>query len=152
MDEDDEGDETVYGDGVTDDALEQVTFSLSDDSDNNGVADSLDCNLQATWQPNPAADIAFNIDALNFVYLDAGGNPIDDGGGAVTTNIDEIRSVQITIVARAGQNPRQGLPNQELDTKVYRNQLGDVILPAQNDRFRRNILTAEVRCRNLGLP
>ena len=70
----------------------------------------------------------------------------------MTASLDQIRSVQITIVARAGQNPRQGLPNQELDTKVYRNQQGQVILTAQNDRFRRNILTAEVRCRNLGLP
>jgi hypothetical protein len=66
--------------------------------------------------------------------------------------------VQITIVARAGQNPRQGLPAEALDTNVYMNQQNrpgddwDIILPVQNDRFRRNILTTEVSCRNLGLP
>lgn len=157
IDEDEEADETGYGDGDTSDALEQITYTLSDDGDNDGIADSLNCSLQrqywdgAAWLPNPAAEIAFNIDALNFVYLDEFGGQIDDGGGAVTVHISDIRSVQITIVARAGQNPRQGLPNQTVDDKIYRNQQGQVILPAQNDRFRRNILTTEVSCRNLGL-
>ena len=72
--------------------------------------------------------------------------------------LSDIRSVQITIVARAGQNPRQGLPAQQVDSNVYMNQQSrpgddwDIILPAQNDRFRRNMLTTEVSCRNLGLP
>ncbi len=159
VDEDDEGDETAYGDGDVSDALEQITYSLSNDADGDGIADSPECSLlrqywdgAGAWQPNPAAALAFNIDALNFVYLDVDGNPIDEGGGAVTTRLADIRSVQITIVARAGQNPRHGLPNQEVDDKVYRNQWNQVILPAQNDRFRRNILTTEVSCRNLGLP
>lgn len=56
------------------------------------------------------------------------------------------------IPARAGQNPRQGLPNKKVDNKVYRNQQDQVVLPSQNDRFRRNILTTQVSCRNLGLP
>lgn len=159
VDEDDEGDETAYGDGDVTDALEQVTYFLSNDADGDGIADSLDCNLQrqywdgAAWQPSPGADLAFNIDALNFVYLDDTGAPLDDdGNGNVTVSIPLIRSVQVTIVARAGQNSRQGLPNQKVDDKVYRNQQNQVILPSQDDRFRRNILTTEVSCRNLGLP
>ncbi len=65
VDEDDEGDETRYGDGDVADALEQITYSLSNDADGDGVADSMDCNLQRqfwdgdSWEPNPAADIAF---------------------------------------------------------------------------------------------
>jgi len=159
VDETDEGDETAYGDGDVSDALEQIRYFLSNDADDNGIADSLNCTLQrqhwdgAAWQPSPAADLAFNIDALNFVYLDATGAPLnDDGDGNVTVSIPLIRSVQVTIVARAGQNPQQGLPNQKVDTKIYRNQQDQVVLPSQNDRFRRNILTTQVSCRNLGLP
>jgi type IV pilus assembly protein PilW len=168
VDEDDEGDETRYGDGDVNDTLEQITYSLSNDANGDGIADSLDCNLQrqywdgAAWQPNPAADIAFDIDALNFVYLDANGNDLIDYGlnppEVPGPQLGDIRSVQVTIVARGGQNPRQGLPGQKLDTHIYMNQQNrpaddwDIILPAQNDRFRRIILTAEVSCRNLGLP
>ncbi len=169
VDEDDEGDETRYGDGDVEDALEKIRYTLSNDADGDGIADSLDCSLQRQywngvddWAPNPAADIAFDIDALNFVYLDGTGTDLIDYDlnppQVPADELRNIRSVQITIVARGGQNPRQGLPNQELDTKVYMNQQErpgddwDIILPAQNDRFRRNILTSEVSCRNLGLP
>jgi len=168
VDEDDEGDETRYGDGDVADALEQITYSLSNDADGDGVADSMDCNLQRqfwdgdSWEPNAAADIAFDIDALNFVYLDGNGTDLIDYNlnppQVPAGQLGNIRSVQITMVARGGQNPRQGLPGQEMDTRVYMNQQDrpgddwDIILPAQNDRFRRNILTTEVSCRNLGLP
>ena len=168
VDEDDEGDESSYGDGDADDALEQVRYLLSNDADGDGIADSMDCNLQRqywdgdSWEPNPAADIAFDIDALNFVYLDGKGDDLidyDDNPPQVPAGqLADIRSVQITIVARGGQNPMQGLPGLQVDNRVYMNQQDrpdddwDVILPAQNDRFRRNILTAEVSCRNLGLP
>ncbi len=167
VDENDEGDETRYGDGDVADALEQITYSLSNDADGDGVADSMDCNLQRqfwdgdSWEPNPAADIAFDIDALNFVYLDGNGTDLIDYNlnppQVPAGQLGNIRSVQITMVARGGQNPRQGLPGQEMDTRVYMNQQDrpgddwDIILPAQNDRFRRNILTTEVSCRNLGL-
>ena len=176
VDEDDEGDETIYGDQDTNDALERIRYMLSNDADGDGIGDGLNCNLQRQywpgagldWLPDPAADIAYNIDALNFVYLDAAGNDlidytlspprVPDGVGGLPDDRPNIRTVQITIVARAGQNPRQGLPNKTTDTKTYMNQQDrpdddwDVILPAQNDRFRRNILTSVVQCRNLGLP
>jgi len=38
-----------------------------------------------------------------------------------------------------------------LDDQDYMNQQGAVILPAQNDRFRRIVLSTDVFCRNLGL-
>ena len=180
IDNDDDGvtDEPGETDGDTNDAFEQITYRLSNDADNDGIADSLDCTLQrqywdgAAWQPNLATDpadaaVAMDIDALNFVYLDADGNDlidytlsppqVPDGIVATPDQRDLIRSVQITILVRAGQNERQGLPGNKLDTKVYMNQQDrpgddwDVIMPAPNDRYRRIVLTADVKCRNLGL-
>ena len=97
-----------------------------------------------------SADIALNIDAVNFAYLAADGNNLIVGGAVPAGQLADIRSVQISIVARAGENPRYGLPNQNLDDKDYMNQQGAVILPAQNDRFRRIALSSDVLCRNLG--
>jgi hypothetical protein len=55
-------------------------------------------------------------------------------------------------VARSGQN-LPGFFNRHTDKRIYRNQQGTVILDmsAAPDAFRRRLLTAEVRCRNLGL-
>ena len=107
------------------------------------------------------AIIATDIDALNFVYLDVDGNDLINYAltppQVPAADLDEIVSVQITIVARAGQSERQGLPGNKTDTKVYMNQQDrpgddwDVIMPAPNDRYRRIVLTADVKCRNLGL-
>jgi type IV pilus assembly protein PilW len=169
IDNDDDNliDEPGETDGDINDDFEQIRYQLSNDVDNDGVADSLDCNLQrqylqgGVWQPdlgtNPDdAIVATDIDALNFVYLDADGNDLIDYSGAFNppqvpaADLDEIRSVQITIVARAGQSERQGLPGNKTDTKVYMNQQNRPILqPNGNDKFRRIVLTADVKCRNL---
>ena len=82
--------------------------------------------------------VAENIDALDFVYLDE--------NAEVTGKLSEVRSVQISLVARTGRGD-QGYINRN----SYRNQQGTEILAAQNDNFRRKLLTVEVRCRNLGL-
>jgi len=95
--------------------------------------------------------VALNIDALNFVYLDNAGNTLnDDGFGNVTSNLAAIRSVQITLVARSGDDVPV-LMRKHTDNTIYRNQQGTPILPAQNDNFRRIRLTATVKVRNLGL-
>ena len=176
LDNDDDGltDEPGEPDGDTNDAFEQISYRLSDDANNDGIADSLDCSLQRQYWDGAAlvtnpddTNTSNDIDALNFVYLDEDGNDlidytltppqVPDGVMATPDRRDEIRSVQITIVARAGQNERQGLPGNTQDTKVYMNQQGrpgddwDVVLPAPNDKYRRIVLTADVKCRNLGL-
>ena len=107
-------------DGDTDDPDEVITFSLA------GTDLSRNGNV-----------IAEEIDALDFVYLDR------DGG--VTASISQIRSVQITVAARTGR----GDPGYT-DTQPYKNQQDAVILAAQNDGFRRRLLTTNIRCRNLG--
>jgi type IV pilus assembly protein PilW len=140
-------------DGDINDNLEQITYRLSNDAGGDGIADGLDCNLQRQHWDGAAmqsSDISLNIDVLNFAYLDAGGNNLVVGSAVPAGQLADIRSIQISIVARAGENPRYGLPNQNLDDKDYMNQQGAVILPAQNDNFRRIVLSADVLCRNLG--
>jgi type IV pilus assembly protein PilW len=114
-------------DGDTLDANEDITYSL-DDNDGDGDND-LERNNNL---------IAENIDALDFVYLDA--------NGATTATLANIRSVQITLVARTGR----GDPGYTNNTS-YQNQQGTTIYTALNDNFRRKLLTAGVKCRNLGL-
>lgn len=82
--------------------------------------------------------VAENIDALNFVYLDA--------NGSETAVLADIRSVEITIVARISR-PLRDSPN----NRDYFNQQNTQILSAQGDRYSRRRLTSFIKCRNLGL-
>lgn len=132
----DEFDEEGNSDGDTADTNENITYDLSGG------------NLRRNNQP-----AALNIDALNFVYLDEDGNVLDDdGAGNVTTSINDIRSIQITIVARAGSEAPV-LARSYTNSKTYRNQQGTTILDLSSapDDFRRRLLTTGVRCRNLGI-
>ncbi len=92
--------------------------------------------LQANGTP---VTLAENIEVLNFVYLDHDGLPTNDA--------NQVRSVQVAIIASFGEEP--GFTNPHLDATDYRNQQGAVILPAPNDTIRRMMLTADVSCRNM---
>ena len=123
-------------DGDTDDPNENITYYLNGDelrrNDLNGIGDQV---------------IADNISALNFVYLNQAGTRIDDdSAGNVTTSILQIRSVEITLLARTGRGDR-GFQN----NTVYTNRPGDNIFVATGDNFRRKLLTTCITCRNLGL-
>jgi type IV pilus assembly protein PilW len=127
------GNEAIDGD-------ETITYSLYD-SGADGDTD-LGRNSGAGNQP-----LAENIDALNFVYLNGASPPSvldDDGLGNVTTNINQIRSVQVTVVARTGRaDPGY------TDARIYTNLQGQTILGVQNDNFRRRSLSTTISCRNL---
>lgn len=123
-------------DGDVSDKDETVTYFLSD-TDGDGVND-LARQIPVpggTYETEMAAE---HIDALDFVYLDS--------NGVETSNLDNIRSVQVTVVARTGK-AIQGYTN----NSVFQNQQGDTIYSAPGDSYRRNVLTAQVKCRNLGL-
>jgi type IV pilus assembly protein PilW len=143
-------------DGVIDVATERFYFALSNDADRDGVADGTPCNLErGGWDnslnPVNLSPVALNIDALNFVYLDSAGNVLDDdGNGNVTGNMAAIRSVQVTLVARSGDQ-LPVLMRRQTDRQDYTNQQGTLLLAAQNDNFRRIRLTAAVKVRNMGL-
>jgi len=129
----DEPDEEGNGDGDTLDAGEDMTY-LRLDPDGNGVFDLYRRDAVAGTDQL----LALNVDAINFVYLNNTGN--------ITADLSAIRSVQISMVVRAGRRD----PGYT-DTAVYTNQQDAVILPQQNDGFRRRLLSCEIKCRNLGL-
>jgi type IV pilus assembly protein PilW len=118
-------------DGDTLDDTEDVTYSryTTDGIQKLGFKRDKDTNRQ------PVAEY---VDALNFVYL--------DGTGSITANINNIRSVEVTLVVRAEREDRD-----YVNTNAYTNKQGDVVLPAQNDHFRRRAATVQIKCRNLGL-
>ena len=129
----DEPDEEGNGDGDTLDAGENITY-LRLDPDGNGVFDLYRRDAVAGTDQL----LALNVDAINFLYFDKDGH--------TTADLSAMRSVQITMVVRATRRD----PGYR-DTAVYRNKQDTVILPQQNDSFRRRLLSCEIKCRNLGL-
>ncbi len=117
-------------DGDTSDANESITYSLAAGDlwrdDVNGIGNQR---------------IASNIDALNFVYLAGDRTPL----ATPVATLEDIRSVQIAIVARTGRRDL-GYTN----NKTYQNFQGATIYTAPGDNFRRKLLMAEIQCRNLG--
>jgi len=155
----DEPDEAEWYNGSVADVNENISYRLSNDADGDGINDGLPtenndgstCNLLRNNQV-----IAANIDALNFSYL--GIDPTNAACGEscqwdpASDDPRDIRTVQVTIVARAGAFVR-ALSQQFTNTITYYNQppFNQIILPPQNDNFRRIRLTTSVRCRNMGL-
>ncbi|RJX28227.1 MAG: prepilin-type N-terminal cleavage/methylation domain-containing protein [Desulfurivibrio sp.] len=109
-------------DGDVADANENITYSL----------DTVDLELERNNQP-----LAQNIEGLEFVYLDE--------DNAVTADADEIRSVVISILARAGQADRAFV-----NSKGYQAFSGTIWGP-YDDNFRRRLLMQRIQCRNMGL-
>ena len=141
------------GDVIVGDPNEQIRFSLT----GNGELG------RDEWGAG-LVPIAENIDAVNFVYVRADGTPLDDdGAGNVVINRQNIRAVEITLVARTGRGDR-GFQN----NTVYTNQQGTAIFsvdtdgvdndgdgvtdePGETDRFRRRVLSTRINCRNMGI-
>ena len=123
-------------DGDTDDANEDITYRLK--------ANNLVKNTGGGNQM-----VVQNIDALDFVYLDGSSPPkvLNPGGSSVPDeSLDQIRSVEVTMVARTD---RSTLASQ--NNNAYFNQRGWQILGPQNDNFSRRRLTVWIKCRNLGI-
>jgi len=115
-----------------------VTFSLDKNGDGNacGGKESITYALNGMTLEKNGAPLRENIEVLNLVYL------AEDG--AVATSIEDIRAVQIAIVGRIKhEDPSYN------NAKSYVNLQGHEILAAQNDGFRRRLMTSQVYCRNL---
>ena len=117
---------TFEPDGDAGDANENIRYKI--DSGNLG---------RQTGGAGAFTALAHNVDALNFIYLDANGN--------ITGTLNNIRTIQVTIVARA----EGGFTGSHTDNTAYENQQGDVIFTAPGDSFRRLCLTTTVACRNM---
>jgi len=124
-------------DGDTNDANESISYALID-GDNDGQIDDLGRDTGSGYYL-----LAENIEVIDFVYLNAASAVIANPN----SSLGAIRTVQITLVAKTAQAERG-----YTDTDPYYNQQGGApILPAQNDNFRRKLLTTTINCRNLGL-
>ena len=120
----------------TDDHNEQIAYRF--DNANNRLEKFMYNASTNSWQWEIISE---NIDALDFVYRDQNGDPIVISA----TTLEDIRSVDITIVAKTGKTDQDFT-----DTQEYKNQEDDQILAAQNDHFRRRLLTTNISCRNMG--
>jgi type IV pilus assembly protein PilW len=119
----------LNSDGDTDDVDEDITYGLFTED-----------GVQKLGRRNPDVDqpVAEYIDALDFVFLDA--------DNAQTVDPALVRSVQIAIVARSAKEDRF-----YTDNLFFTNLQGDVIYGPAGDSFRRILLKAQIKCRNLGL-
>lgn len=126
------------------------TADVNDDGGVPGVGETFLYELYDTGERNDANQIIFglrrtpggsavaeNIEQLEFVYLDEDNN--------VTADLDEIRSVVISILAKA-ERPDRNFFNPQL----YVSFSGTIWGP-YNDNFRRRLLIQTVNCRNMGL-
>ena len=147
------------GDGETDNPQEEGFGDGSTDGPNEIIAYALNANklTRASGNGSPQT-LAANIDVLDFEYF--GLNPLDPlcntdchmDINRAATNPDDIRIVQVSIIARAGAAAGAG-GHQALDRSIYYTQVGKVILNKEKnpDRERRFMLSSEIRLRNQGL-
>ncbi len=136
---------SAISDGIDNDGDGDIDTADSD----GGEVQTITYSLGGQDLQRNGAVVAENIQVLDFIYLDENRNllgptPLD------TDNRDLIRSIQITLIARSGENVAV-MMMKHTDNKTYNNQQGDALLVNPNDSFRRVILTADVKCRNLGL-
>ncbi len=130
-----------HSDGDTGDSNENITFGFSNANDSNG--DGIADNGAADLGRNTGGGFqstAENIHAIEFFYTLADGST-----SLAPANLADIRSVQITMLARAERADRKFV-----DTQGYATPGGQAWGP-YNDNFRRRLLTTTVKCRNLGL-
>jgi len=122
-------------DGTTDEVgeLKTIQYSLYDA---NSDGDNDLGRLVGTVATNRRA-VAENVENLEFVYLDS--------AGAVTATLPDIRSVQVSILARAARPDRSFSSSQSYTTA------SGAVWGPYSDNFRRRFQTVTVQCRNMGL-
>ncbi len=93
--------------------------------------------------------IATNIEVFDLQFYDANNVFLDPGADVnwATSGIDDIRAVEITLVARVAKVD----PDYEcLDS--FTNMRGDQVMAPTKDKYRRRGFSKHIKCRNLGIP
>lgn len=124
------------GTGAT---LDLITFgfSNSNDVDVDGIADTGSAPLGLDINGGGFQPLAEDIHAIEFQYLDE--------DGVVTADLEDIRAVQISILARTRRPDRN-----YNSTDTYTTPSGTVWGP-YDDNFRRRFQNTTVKLRNMGL-
>lgn len=136
---------SAISDGIDNDGDGDIDTADSD----GGEVQTITYSLGGQDLQRNGAVVSENIEVLDFVYLSEDRTPLL-ATPLDSDNRDLIRSIQITLIARSGENVAV-MMMKHTDNKTYNNQQGDALLVNPNDSFRRVILTADVKCRNLGL-
>ncbi len=123
------------GDGAIDEADEDVKIILYDLSDVNGDGAN-DIGYQIGADVTTKVPIAERIDNMEFNYL--------DNTGSTTADINDIRWVQVSMLARARQSDRDFTNNTTYTA-------GSGATWVKSDNFRRRMSITTVKLRNIGL-
>jgi len=157
---------TTEDDGDDTDGVSEFRNIITVSMDINGNGDTADINENITYTlvnnqiirsdaTGPDQILADNIEVLDFVYHGIDPDPPYDtirlNEDQTADNPDNIRSVNVTIIARAAVVPVVSYKVE--DNTQYLNIDGDSILPINMapDNFRRIILRKTVKLRILGL-
>lgn len=130
---------------------DQISFTEDSDGDRTNTTITYSLATATRQLVKNGSVIADGIELINFVYLDADDNDLNNKGMADIADpavIEQIRSVEVSVVAKTQ------LPDPTYtDATFFYNQrdLFNAILNAQNDHFRRRMLTTIIKCRNLWL-
>jgi prepilin-type N-terminal cleavage/methylation domain-containing protein len=92
----------------------RFTKDVNANGEINGAMEDVQYSLAGTNLERNGVTVAENIFTLDFTYLNGAAGILDDGGGSVTTNKSQIRSVHITLVART----QDGSRSRGLDTRI----------------------------------
>lgn len=134
-------------DGDVNDSDEIISYGFAGvaDSDGDGIVDNGGANWSGTASIGRASGagalqpLADNIEAMEFNYI------LDSATSTTApTDLNRIRAIQISILARAA-NPAKGF----LHNRTYTTASGTVWTPPQ-DNFRRRLIVSNIQCRNMG--
>ncbi len=117
-------------------SVETIRYRLYNSSAGGGQA------LGRQVDSNPIQPVAYDIEALNFVYLDRNNAVIPTP--VSSDKLDNINKVEIAIVGRGSKpTPISGSSNQ-----TFQNLQGNIIYTATAGDFVRRAILARVYCRN----
>jgi len=142
----------LYGITTAESGKFVFTADLNDDSGAPGSGETLTYELYASGTVRALRRIAGqgavadNIEAIEFRYLDSSGADLGDASGTVSAGLlDNISSIQISILARAGKRDPKFI-----NTKIYTTASGSTML-TMDVHFRRRQQITTIKLRNKGI-